>query len=286
MNNINNHLYPIDSNACNISLYENVEPNIGSFLNLKRSTCNIWGQAFWHKQLEILYFTEGDGIFMCDGTEYQVFPGDVFIINSNDLHYLCNCKHTVNYVIFIDPEFFKIADPNIEIEHMSFEAVIRNDKLIQEYIIDAFEEFYSCKEKRNMAIVGKVYALMAHIFRNYKKNSILQIEYKRKNTKRQTIQKIIKYISENYNKKLTTVLLAEKFHISEQYLCRIFKKETLHTVHEYINNLRIKNALPLIRNTDEPISQIARRVGFDDTNYFSKVFKKYINMTPNEYRKM
>lgn len=281
-----NHLYPTDSSSCNISLYENAEPNVGSFLNLKRSTCNIWGQAYWHKQPEILYFTEGDGILMCDGTEYQVLPGDVFIINSNDLHYLSNCRHTVNYAIFIEPEFFKSADSNIEIEHMSFEAVIRNDKIVQEYIIDAFKEFYSRGKNRNMVVVGKVYELMAHIFRNYKKSSISQIEYKRKNTKRQTIQKIIKYISENYNKKLTTVLLAEKFHLSEQYLCRIFKNETFQTVHDYINNLRIKNSLPLIRNTDEPISQIARSVGFDDTNYFSKVFKKYINMTPNEYRKM
>ncbi|MDY5231351.1 MAG: AraC family transcriptional regulator [Eubacteriales bacterium] len=265
-----------------ISLHESdKEPNVNSLLRLERSTCILWDRPYWHEQLEIMYFTEGNGLLMCGGTEYLVSPGNIYIVNCNELHYFSNSDFTVNYCITIEPEFFK----NIKIEHIVFESVIRNDTFIQNCIIDAFKEFYQQEDNWDMAVMGKTYELMTYILRNYKKYSLSKNKYKTRNTKQQLMQNIIKYVSKNYNQRLTTASLAEAFHINEQYLCRIFKSETSQTVLNYINNLRVKSSLPLIKNTNEPISVIAQNVGFDDVNYFSRTFKKYIKMTPSEYRK-
>ena len=266
-----------------ISLYETTKkPNVNSLLRLERSTCIFWDRPYWHKQLEIMYFTEGNGLLMCGGSEYRVLPGNIYIVNCNELHYFSNSDFTVNYCITIEPEFFK----ELKIEHIIFESVIHNDKFIQSCIIDAFKEFYQQEESWNFAVLGKVYELIAYMLRNYKKYTLPIRKYKSRTNKQQLMQKIIEYISDNSSQKLTTASLAQTFHINEQYLCRIFKSEINQTALDYINNLRIKNSLFFLKNTNEPISNIAQNVGFDNINYFSRIFKKYMKMTPSEYREL
>ena len=68
-------------------------------------------------------------------------------------------------------------------------------------------------------------------------------------------------------------------------LSRKFKKETGQSLTDYINKLRIKEALYMMENHNLSITDIAYMTGFNDVNYFTKVFKKYKRMTPSSYRK-
>ena len=69
-------------------------------------------------------------------------------------------------------------------------------------------------------------------------------------------------------------------------LSRIFKKETGFSVIEYINKLKIKHSTFLLRDTALPIQDISRIIGINDVNYFCRIFKKYMNQTPTQYRKI
>ena len=53
----------------------------------------------------------------------------------------------------------------------------------------------------------------------------------------------------------------------------------------YINKIRIEKAAALFKNSDRSITEIAMEVGFDDSNYFSRIFKKQMGMSPREYKK-
>jgi hypothetical protein len=68
--------------------------------------------------------------------------------------------------------------------------------------------------------------------------------------------------------------------------CRFFKKMTGRSALAYVNEYRIEKATVLLTKTDEPIGEIAESVGFDDLNYFSRVFKKVKKCSPGEYRKI
>ena len=96
---------------------------------------------------------------------------------------------------------------------------------------------------------------------------------------------ILLYISQHYQSKLTTAELAEHFHLTEHYFCCLFKKETGQSPIDYINKYRIEKAGILLKNTDKNITDIAQQVGFDDSNYFSRIFKKYNGVSPRYYRK-
>ena len=98
------------------------------------------------------------------------------------------------------------------------------------------------------------------------------------------VRKVVEYIHMNYSQELSLSLLAEKAALSESYLTKAFKREMGVSVFQYIAQLRCREAAELLRGGDIPIQDISSYVGYDDNNYFVKVFRKHYGMTPSEYR--
>lgn len=99
------------------------------------------------------------------------------------------------------------------------------------------------------------------------------------------VKKAINHINLNLNNDLCVKDLADLFYVSPTYLARLFKKEVNSSIVEYINTQRIKQSTCLLKDSNLPIHQISQMVGISDYNYFSRLFKKYINKTPSQYRK-
>ena len=93
------------------------------------------------------------------------------------------------------------------------------------------------------------------------------------------------YIKEHLASVESVADVAEALHCSESALMKTFKKDTGWGVAEYIAKERIASAGQILKNTDWSISIISDMCGFKDQSYFSRVFKKLTNMTPNEYRR-
>lgn len=92
------------------------------------------------------------------------------------------------------------------------------------------------------------------------------------------------YIESHMQEKISVRDLAELVHINEQYLMRIFKRETGQSILEYITERRIIIASNLLKDTNYSINFIADCVGCENYSYFTKIFKKYTGFTPREYR--
>lgn len=78
--------------------------------------------------------------------------------------------------------------------------------------------------------------------------------------------------------------LAEKLHFNKYYLCHFFKKEFGMTIHQYILQRRIYEAKKMLIDTKISINDLAQQVGFSTASNFIRCFKKYVNMTPKQYR--
>ncbi|MGN1318183.1 MAG: helix-turn-helix transcriptional regulator [Lachnospirales bacterium] len=94
------------------------------------------------------------------------------------------------------------------------------------------------------------------------------------------------YIDQNFNKKISLDELSEKFYINKFYLTRIFKEQFGVSINSYIQQVKITNAKKLLRFSNLTIDEISYRCGIDDSNYFSRMFKKIEHLTPNQYRKL
>lgn len=100
------------------------------------------------------------------------------------------------------------------------------------------------------------------------------------------IQKVINQIDLNLTSDLGLKALSEMFNISAGYLSTLFKKETGVTLTDYVNKKRVEHAILLLNTTQLQIQTIASYCGVLDINYFTRIFKKFTEVTPKKYREM
>ncbi len=101
--------------------------------------------------------------------------------------------------------------------------------------------------------------------------------------KNETIRAIVAYLNENFWRELNIQSIADRFFVNMSYLCQVFKRETGHTMLEYISTLRIEQACALIRNSDFSVSEICEKVGYGDYCHFNKVFRRIMGKSPLQY---
>ncbi len=98
------------------------------------------------------------------------------------------------------------------------------------------------------------------------------------------VQKLITKIDSDLTADLSLNALAEHLNVNASYLSNLFKKETGTTLTDYVNRKRMEHGILLLNSTTLQIQTIAQHCGIPDVNYFTKLFKKYYNKTPKEYR--
>ena len=93
------------------------------------------------------------------------------------------------------------------------------------------------------------------------------------------------YIADHLDDNPTVEQIASLFHVSYYYLCHIFKKLTRKTINQFKTEKLLEKAIWMLLQTNDKISDIAVRCGFDNISYFSEVFLKHVGVSPSEFRK-
>ena len=136
-------------------------------------------------------------------------------------------------------------------------------------------------DTNRLCATGQLYILFAYL------NQITESHRQRSEVLRQDspVWRTIRFIEQNYYLDIDVDMLCEHVNYSRSYLSRTFKTETNMTIPEYINKIRIQNAINLLSGSKMPVKEIAISVGIKDSFYFSKLFKKLTGETPREFRK-
>lgn len=94
-----------------------------------------------------------------------------------------------------------------------------------------------------------------------------------------------KYIAEHVGEDLSLEILGEVAHLHPAYLSKTFKEETGKNLSAYITDVKMERAAELLSGTDRWVHEIMESVGYQKSQYFSKIFKEKYGVTPNEYRR-
>ena len=100
----------------------------------------------------------------------------------------------------------------------------------------------------------------------------------------QHVERIRRFIDENYFKNITVEEIAARFYLNKNYIRTLFSQHLGSSPKQYLQKIRMERAKYLLSSTDENIKLIANSVGYDDPLLFSKMFKRYYNCSPTQYR--
>ena len=145
-------------------------------------------------------------------------------------------------------------------------------------ILKDYESLFSNVLKQNT--INGILASMKHI-----SIEITDGIYQQKENPKTLVDQIMEYINANFQRiDLSIKVLSTQFNVNAPYLGQLLKKETGVLFSDYLNGIRINKAKVLLAGTCFKANEISERMGYTDSNYFYRIFKKYTGLYPTEYR--
>lgn len=245
-----------------------------------------------HPTYELYYVLDGGRTFFINKTVYTAKKGDLIFINPNDIH-----RTTSSDELKCERILVNFSESFLELELSRYETSILSGKydnslfhfsvhtqaIIEELLEKMIHECHTMQNAYETFVRSLLVQVIIHIDRhtatkNEKKNaSILPMHQK--------MTEIAMYLNEHFQEDITLQDVSNRFYISPSYLSRTFKKVTGFQFKEYLQTIRFKEAKRLLRESKEPISQIASAIGYQHTANFNVIFKKVTGFTPGQYRK-
>ena len=249
----------------------------------------------WHPEIEITYVQKGTMCYKVNHMVYHLKEGYIVFNNSGALHSgtMENQKDCAYIPVTFDSRliygFFqstvnsKYVDPVIQDSMLPAICIDQSEpwhKPFREYllrIIDLDEkkpDFYELDITICLQSMWRL--LLEHITYEPQASRENSLEYDR-------IKKILSYIEENYQNKITLNDIAGHIHLCESECTRLFKRHMNTTLFAFLQEYRIERSLEFLQD-DQTVSAVADKAGFSDPNYYSKVFAKIKGCSPREYR--
>lgn len=240
-----------------------------------------WGPGVRDHYL-IHHILRGRGCYTIEGRAYHLGAGDTFLLFPNvESSYRADDEEPWEYawVGFAGNDAYSmVANTDFSRENPVLDQSGISEELFQK--IRAVYEANGNTFQDAVAMTGALYSLMGFLMKHSggeEKPANFQSDY---------VERARQYIAEHYSYPITVEDVAAYTGVSRSYLFRLFRGIMKQSPKEYLLEYRIRQACQLLNQTDLPVRSIAHSVGFEDNLYFSKVFKKYKNCTPSEYRSL
>lgn len=247
-----------------------------------------------HDYAELAYILSGKGRYLVDGKEFDVEAGDLVICNPGvkHTHVVTNLKEpTIEFISGFTDFHFKNMPPNSIILKDGSYILHTSSELKQEiskhcYAMIAEKE--GNKQGRYFMFKTHLMQMLLLVIREI--TEVESCEQKGCNfetyNKNYAVNRIINYLNENYEQKISLEQIAHNMYLSPVYISKIFKEETGESPINYLIKIRLEKAREILLDENSgSIKSIANLVGYEDVYHFSKLFKKYYGMSPLYYKK-
>ncbi|MCQ2575828.1 MAG: AraC family transcriptional regulator [Treponema sp.] len=247
-----------------------------------------------HDYFEIYLHINGGRQYCVDDTVFELKQNQIIIIPPLHMHGLVCDKDLIDYercYLYITPETLKKCGFN-KIDLCSlFEDSCNNKKFSCEIssdegckIINHLKKIEENSSAENNEFVLEDYSLILDILNIVQKNYISNSKITNQITVNSGMYKVLHFINEHFTENISINQLSNLFNMSESALSHEFRKYSNKSVYDYILYKRIIKAKELLLS-DLSLTQIALECGFNDYSNFLRVFKKFSNCSPKEYKK-
>lgn len=240
-----------------------------------------------HKEIEINCINSGHCIIGMKDQFYPLKKGDCMVIYPGIPHsFIVDTREKCS----ITQLEFSLQVPSVLEEELVFlDQKAKYHKLFNcemvSYLMESICRLYRGKsegDEKDIQLKLGFFQLFIELSGKIKEKEMIQ-ERQRKAGK---MADIIRHINENYELDINIEDLANMFGISSRYIRKCFLQETGISCQHYITTLRIEKAKELLWFTPHTVTEIAMQTGFNSSQYFCRVFQKYTEMSPLEYRNL
>ena len=250
-----------------------------------------------HSFSEIAIILEGSGTTNVDGQLFHFHAGDVFVLHGDRPHAYLNTHNVTLINITYDPQVIAldkfnpgtlpgyqalfVIDPALRHrEPYKGHLTLSLDQMIKiKALADVMEmELHNRTLGFKLMATGNFMIMVALLSRFYSDSKTADTR------KVLRLAGALSYLEQHYMEPFDTEVLARIAHLSRRSFFRTFLEVTNQTPLTYLRRLRIMKAVEMLELTDKNITEIAFECGFQDSNYFSRQFKKIMNLPPSEFR--
>jgi AraC family transcriptional regulator, arabinose operon regulatory protein len=226
---------------------------------------------------------EGEGELLTDEKTYRIKEGMGMLLFQGVAHeyYAVSPDWIVDWIVFDGHQVDHFLKHTAGVTTSGALYVSRPD-IFQSKIRSVLDTDESDPALTSLKYSSTLYSLLTDIvqYTSIHPNNSASDQYFR-------LKPLFHYIEQNYDKPLTLEAMADVIGITPQHLCTLFKKTTGVRIFQYIHSVRIKKSKELLLQYPQlQIKEVALMAGFEDANYFSSVFRKLEQISPNQFRKL
>lgn len=261
-----------------------------------------------HNVTQINYVASGNLLHSINNVRYPLVSGDMFVIPPYVPHQILNPQggpYEIVELEFLPTEVFGIS-PDKE-QTISGSQAIYDFSYIEPFLVsecnvrprlnlsgksqvhaerlldDMLQEFENKEDGYQLAMKADLSKLLVLASRTFRKD-MQQPESQLFERHREAMSKTISYINEHFAEPLSIEEVSRIALLSQSYFSYLFKTLTGKTFVEYLHDLRVKNAMELLKSTNDLILDICYQCGFNSINHFNRTFKNAVGLSPRQYR--
>ncbi|MEY2833734.1 MAG: hypothetical protein RLZZ574_2993 [Cyanobacteriota bacterium] len=258
-----------------------------------------------HSFFELFFLEEGEGWYMIGDRQLWAKSGDLFLIAPGEVHDPSGLDHATKWIVGFEAEALHPAYTDANIFLMLPNRVIEsflpinNLKIKHFYIpekersrwLTLFEQLKNELGNQKLSFIEAARALLMLLLIETARFSEPQLPHSTKSsTQRSTkkgspvVEKVLSFIATNFRNSIGLQEVAKEVNFSPAYLTDLIRRETGKTVGSWIVERRMTEARHLLLASDLPVNQIAESVGYFDSSYFIRLFRRLNGTTPQAWR--
>ncbi len=261
----------------------------------------------WHRHefIELVYVESGAGCHQFDDGSYALVSGDIYVIPPGAAHaFAFDGQDAVSIInVLFQPEFLPAAlIPNVVptdaldyfYVHPFLQAEERTRKVV--HLVGGTDAYVRAVLDQMLTEWNQGQGTGQGLLRIQVLELLLLLSWEygiradvpgpvTDSTARETVQRVLGYLEMHGDQKMRIDAVADHFHLSRRQLERLVRQETGGTLLDHIHRWRMGRARQLLSESNEPVSRIAERVGYDDPASFSRLFLRQVGVSPSQYRR-
>lgn len=254
-----------------------------------------------HNEFEIFIVLKGSGIAKIKNKSYSLKSGDIFLINSGEVHsymrdplYTLDVEDTDDVPLFL---FAQISNHCLREYFPQIRTTVFNSCNLRDYLSDAeansminllvqSAKIYFAEEPLyQLNVLSNIAKVIVSCYKQVPHEIISEAQKTNLKQKNLRVERIISYIDANFETQIRLQDLAEQENLSPTHFSHLFTSLFGVTFQNYVNIKRMEQCIRLMPNKEKTLLEISYESGFSDPKYMNRMFIKHFGYTPKEYRK-